>query len=568
MNTLRCYYEKRKEGVKYARWLFCLIRPWLWRICLLAVVNGLASMVGVGIAAINKRVVDAATASRPSFDGRMFAVLVAATFCSILFSNSIGIARTWLNERFSFSLKEQFYGKLLQVQWLPLSRLHSGDVMTRLTGDIETIASGIFGAVPAFAYIVFQLVTAFGLLYHFDPMLAVFALCLGPAGALLSLVFGRLFARFQRQSRENESAYRAFMQESVENLVVSKSFCMEGYNREKMRHFWKIRYGIIRRRSLAGLGVNAATSLLFTGGSMLAFGWSLMRLARGEITYGTVTLLLTLVSQVQNPIQSLQSLLQQMISVLVSAGRIMEIGAMPEEKEPSGAIAPPREVFREGLGIRGKELVFSYQETGEPVLRGLCFEIAPGETVGIVGSSGAGKTTIIRLLLSLIYPRQGELVLYDRRGNDYPLTAACRPAISYVPQGNTLMSGTVRENLLAGKADATEEEMWRSLAAAEAEDFVRQLPLGLDSVILEKGGAVSEGQAQRIAIARAIIKPAAILILDEATASLDMETEARIVQKLREQSAQRTCIVVTHRPSLLGICQRTLGLEDGRLVEL
>ena len=581
METLKKYYEKRHEAVKYAAWLYQFIRPWIPVILLVMIINAVSSVAGVGVAAINKLVVDAATAKNPAFDRGTFFLLVAVTGANILFTNGVSVGKTWLNERYAFSMKERFYEKILNAQWLPLSRIHSGDVMTRLTGDIDTVSTGMFGVLPALAAIVVQLISAFGLLYYYDPLLALFALCLGPLGAVISLFFSRIFARFQKQARENESAYRAFMQESVENLVISKSFCMEGRNKKRMRSFWEIRFGIIKKRSLAGFGINSAMSLIFSGGYLIAFGWSLVRLVNGEITYGTVTLLLTLVGQVQAPIQNLQSLLQQMISVLVSAGRIMEISEMPQERlslEANGSNSLPVEKNILGygkteevipLGIRAKSIRFSYEgEDGAPVLENLNFDIVPGEIVGIVGSSGAGKTTIIRLILSLIFPQKGNLELYDASGSHWPLAADSRRLISYVPQGNTLMWGTIRENLLVGKEDASEEEMWEALECACAKEFVQGLPQGLDSRLLEKGGAVSEGQAQRIAIARAIIKPASVLILDEATASLDMETEKAIVNHLRNNLKRVTCIVVTHRPSLLDLCERTLKLENKALREL
>ncbi len=561
MNKLKKYYNKRGEAKKYIIWLVRLIRPWLPIIIVISLVNGLSSLIGVGVSVINKYVVDAATANEPYFNTVCFAALAGVMLFNLLFNNALNVGKTLLNERFAFSLKERFYERIMSAKWLELSRIHSGDVMTRLTGDVDTVASGMFSVIPSMSYIVFQLVAAFSVLYYYDPKLALFALALGPAGLIISVVMSRVYARFQRQSRENESAYRAFLQESIGNLVIAKSFSREEANKARMREFWKIRYNIMKKRSLTSMGIGVCMGVIFNGGYLIAFGWSLMRLVRGEITYGTVTLLLTLVSQVRTPISNLQSLLQQLISIVVSAGRIMEIWDMPSESYEEDAW----ETDDLELGVRADHIRFAYEAGHEAVLKDLSFDIHPGEVVGIVGVSGAGKTTIIRMLLSLIEPEKGSLCVYDTSGNIRKISPSTRKLISYVPQGNTLMSGSIRENLLVGKDDATEEEMWRALSIAEAEGFVKELPLGLDSKILEKGGAVSEGQAQRIAIARAIIKPAPILILDEATASLDIQTEADIVKNLKEHCENQTCIVVTHRPSLLDICERTLELADGVL---
>ncbi len=558
MSTIKKLYEKRHEGMEYLTWLISFVKPWIALILLVSVANGMMSVIGVGVAAVNKRVVDAATSSNPTFDGKVFALLVAVMAFNLIFSNAMSVFKTLLNERFGYGAKEEFYGRIMNAKWQKLSKLHSGDIMTRLTGDIDTVSSGLFSVIPSAFYIVFQLVTAFLVLYHYDAMLAVVVLLFAPVGLLISVFMSRIFAKYQKQSRENESAYRAFLQESVGNLVVTKSFTREEYNRERMRHFWEIRYGIIKKRAAASFGVGIAMGLIFSGSYLFAFGISLMRLVNGEITYGTVTLLLTLVGQIQSPVQSLQSLLQQLVAIIVSAGRIKEIWDMPQETIED-------EVCLEGMiGILADHIDFSYEENGKEILSDLSFDIAPGEIVGIVGSSGAGKTTIIRLLLALTEAKKGQVLLYDSAGHQTKISATTRKLISYVPQGNTLISGSIRDNLLMGNENATEEKMWQALEIAEASDFVRGLPLGLDSPISEKGGLVSEGQAQRIAIARAVIKTAPILVLDEATASLDLSTEQAIVENLKRACGDKTCIVITHRPSLLHICSRTLELKNGR----
>ncbi len=571
MEILKKYYKKRHEAVRYGEWLIHFVRPWLMQMIIISLLNSLVSVMGVGIAAINKRVVDEATGTQPDFHFPLFLLLVGITLFNIAFSNGTGVLRTWLYERFGFSLKEEIYSRLMEIQWLPLTKLHSGDIMTRMTGDIDVIASGMFEMLPSTVSVIIQLITAFALLYHYDSILAVFALFFGPAGMLFGVFMGRILAKFQKQARENESRYRAFMQESMENLVVTKSFCMEKQNKNRMTDFWTRRMQIIKRQSLAGFALGTVTGGIFSGGYLIAFGWSLMRLTQGEITYGTVTLLLTLVGQVQTPIMGMQSLLQQMVGVLVSAGRIMEIWEMPQESElqPMNKNEQQEEELQEmmhhAIGLRGRDVTFFYDKTKQTVFKHLNFDFVPGRIYGIIGRSGAGKTTLVRMLLSLIYPQEGEICLYDRRGKEYCLQKEFRSLISYVPQGNTLMSGTIRENMLAGNPCASQYEIRRALECACALEFVQELPQGLDAVLLEKGGTISEGQAQRIAIARAIIKPSVILILDEATASLDMETEQQIVRNLQSKFRNKTCLIITHRPTLLQICDETFCLEDGVL---
>ncbi len=558
---LRKLYEKRSEFAMTFRWLVAQMHSWFWVLCLVAVLNVCLSGMTVLIAAVNKQVVDYATAGVPTFHVGFYLLLAVVTFGNLACSSAMNIFKTFLNEKFAFSMKIRFFRQILLGDWQRLSKFHSGDIMTRITGDMDVVAHGLFNVFPSLIYTVFQFAISFAVLWYFDFRMAVAAFCLAPLGVVLSAGMSSVFAGFQKESRENEAAYRSFMQESMENIVITKSFSQEENACGQMQEFWEARFGIIKRRSLFGFGLNMALGMIFSGGYLVTFGWCLYRLVKGEITYGTVTMMITLLGQIQAPIQNLQSIVQQLVSMFVSAGRVMEMADVPQEHYDEDA----RAEFQGAIGVRAENLSFAYGEKDESVLKDLSFDIAPGGTVGIVGASGGGKTTIIRLILSLISPRAGRLVLYGGDGVEREASPAARRYISYVPQGNTLVSGSIRKNLQIGKADASEEEMWQALEMAEAEGFVRQFPLGLDTRILEKGGAVSEGQAQRIAIARAVIKPAALLILDEATSSLDIETEAAIVRNLTAGNKDVTRIVITHRPSLLEICEKTYRLEDGRL---
>ena len=562
-DKLRRYYERRHDAACYGRWIWKESRDWIPVILLISVINGLLSIAGIGIAAVNKELVDRATGTQPFFGAGIFLLLITVTVGNVVVSSGIGLYTGFLNEKFSFTMRRNFYGKILRGDWLRLSSYHSGDLMTRLTGDIDTVSNSLFILLPAICYMVLQFVTAFALLYHYDPGLTVIALCIGPLGLAASVALGRLFGRYQKQFRENDGQFRSFMQESMENLMVIKSFSQEEQFGKRLNGYWEARFDIILRRSRASFWLNLAIRGIFSGGYLIAFGWSILRLSRGEITYGTMTLLLTLVSQIQSPIRSLQSTVQYFVGMLVSAGRIMEVMEIPQEA-PKGQA----QRLHGAVGIRAEGICFSYSDDGKKVLDRLNFHIKPGETVGIVGESGAGKTTIVRLLLALTEPGEGSLVFYDRNGKTAESGVGIRDMTAYVPQGNTLMSGTIRDNLLLASQEADETELWNALETAEAREFVEQLPQGLDSRILEKGGAISEGQAQRLAIARAVLKKAPLLILDEATASLDMETEAKIVSNLKNLAGDPTCVVITHRMSLLDICERIFTLRDGKIVEM
>lgn len=321
------------------------------------------------------------------------------------------------------------------------------------------------------------------------------------------------------------------------------------------------RMALVKRRSLYGMLAHIAMRLTFTGGYLLAFGWGILRVSLGEITYGTMSVFLSLINQVQGPIMTLGNIVPRFVSMLAAAGRVMELESLPAEAD---ATLPE---LRGPVGVRLEGVSFGYDdpagERGE-VLRGACLNVSPGEAVALLGRTGSGKTTIARLLLNLVDADEGRVSFYDGAGTTAPASPAARALIAYVPQGNTMTSGTIRENLTLGE-DIPEADMARALRTAEA-GFA--LDLGLDTVIGERGVGLSEGQAQRLAIARALLRKAPFLILDEASASLDMETERRIMENLRAARTGVTCLVITHRPSLLAICDRCYHVEDGRVEEI
>ncbi len=538
--------------LKYLTWLMEKVRLILPSLSLVLLLDAAAITIGFVSSFASRHAVDTATAGQEFLPA--FLTMIGISFLSILLSSVVSIYTTQLNERFSFDIRVRVFDHTLRADWLGLSGYHSGDLLTRLTSDVDTIASGIASAIPSLFMIGFRLLAAFIILFGYSPALALAALVLGPAGLFMSMLTGERLKKLSAEVKSNEAAYRSFLQESMANMTVVKTFCQEEASREKLSALRLKSLKTILKRSKLSVMMNVVIRLLFNMGYFVAFGYCIFGLAEGQLTYGTMTLFLTLFSQIQQPIMSLSHLLPQLIGVIASVGRVMEVENIRPE-ECSGRQDQPEKV-----GLRFSGVDFAYQN--KLILRQVSFEARPGQLIGIMGESGAGKTTLIRLALALTNPGRGQVeFLCD--GRIEAASADARRFIAYVPQGNSLLSGTIADNLRYGREDATEEEMWLALSHAAA-DFVRELPLGLNTPIGEKAAGLSEGQAQRIAIARALLKQAPVLVLDEATSALDAGAEEKILSYLSApgRTYAPLCLIITHRAQMIPYFDGLIRIDD------
>ncbi|MBQ6067496.1 MAG: ABC transporter ATP-binding protein [Clostridia bacterium] len=549
--------KNRDETVRMIKWMVKVVTPYtrfVGYVFMISVVSMLISYAGV---IIGKHVVDDATTGTVNL--RNMIIMCSATIVSIGVGIGSSILGSYIGEKFSFTIRQQFYNDIQRSVWLKASAFHSGDLVTRLTSDIGALADGLITVLPRTVLTGVQLSVAFFILFHYDRPIALFALVIGPVGAVCMLLFRNRYKKYQTALRECESDYRSFMQESLSTLTVVKTFRQEDANEARMDGLRRRRLKLVLQNTTLGSVMGAVIRLVYSAGYVIAFCWGAYRISRGDITYGTLTVFITLVSQVQGSISGLAGIIPQGYNMLISAKRIMEVVELPKETYGGRTDVPER------VGLRVEDVSFSYGE--EPVLNDLSFAVAPGEKVALIGPSGVGKTTVIRLLLALVEPQEGS-ICYTTDGGEEPVSPDVRRFISYVPQGNTLVSGSIADNLRVGKQDATREEMTRVLRLAAADRFVEKLPDGLDTVLSEKSGGISEGQAQRIAIARALIGDKPVIILDEATSALDEGTEAAILKNITEELRDKTCFIITHRRSMLRYCGKVLELgENGSVKE-
>ena len=557
MSKIKNLWSDRSNQYQYAKWLVQYAKPYMGRITVMMMFNLLYTVVGLVMVTMTKRIIDEATEGNPIIT--LIVCYLILTIGLQLVSVFGTLMNTMLTEKFSFGIRKQIYEKIIHSHWMDVKKYHTGDLMTRLTSDAGNVADGIIGTIPSIIQLIVELLLVFITLFSYSPLLACFALLVAPVAAVSSWWFGRKLKRLQVKVQESEAAYRSFLQESLANLLIVKAFANEEYSTQRLTQLREERFGWVYRRTKMGLISSTAMSMSFQVGYIVAFAYGAIQISRKAITYGTMSVFLTLVNRVQAPVMGLAQQIPRVVSILASAGRIMELQELPlEEKEEE-----PLAVVQAGVDVSG--LTFGY--TQDDVLENVSLHIAPGEFVAVIGESGIGKTTLIRIIMSFMSNIQGSVTFYNEKGETQKANAATRNFIAYVPQGNTLFSGTVRENIRMGNLNATEEEMNEALKLAAAYDFVQELPKGIDTVIGERGHGLSEGQAQRIAIARAFVKKAPFLILDEATSSLDEATEQEVIRGLQRLTPRPTCLVITHRKSILKYCDREIKIANKTIIE-
>ena len=544
-------YINRKNNKKYFKWLIKISKSYKKEIFIIIFLNTIITLIGVFSSVANKYVVDMAS----SFSSNMYisiAIVIILSLMSLGLSAFSSIFNTYFIEKFSFGFRKNIYEELMNSRWNLIKKYHSGDILTRLTTDINNVSDGMFSIVSFVISLIVQLVSAFLLLMHYDASLAIFAIILGPFTAFISVLFGVKLKKIQDMVQKSESKYRSFLQENISNISVIKAFSYEKESQKKLDKLRDERLYWVMKKSKISTFANFFMGFAFSFGYLFAFILGAVKLSQNNITYGTMTAFLSLVSQVQRPIVSLANIIPKIISILASSGRIIEINTL--EKEESSINLNLKGV----VGLKIKDLDFSYEN--KEIMKNFNLIIKPGEIVAIMGHSGVGKTTLINLILYFLKQNKGTIEFFDKYGNKESISSNTRKIISYIPQGNTLFSGSILENLRVGKEEASVEEMEEALKNSCALEFVNSLKDGLNTIIGEHGYGLSEGQAQRISIARALIKKSQFMILDEATSSLDMDTELGIIKNIMNLKDRPTCLIITHRKSILKYCNRIITI--------
>ena len=454
----------------------------------------------------------------------------------------------------STAIRLRIFSHLFRRQMFDQKELHSGDVTSRLEKDIDVVSEATTSLVPDITVTLVQLVGAFFFMNMLDARLAWALLLLTPIFLVVGKIFARQMRRMTLDIRQQESIIQMLVQETMEHNAVLRSLESGEWVTERLDDMQQSLKGKIKRRARYTVVSRLLISSSFSLGYIIAFIWGAMQLRTGAITFGVMTSFLQLVSQIQQPILQMLNMLPQAIHASASIDRLKDLERMEAEEEQSSG-----QMISGSLGVSVQDVSFQYADGDREILSHFSYNFHPGSKTALMGITGAGKTTLFRLLLALIKPNEGTMTIYGRRGKEY-ISEKTRSNFVFVPQGNTLMSGTIRYNLQLAKPDATDEELHQVLHTAMA-DFVFQLPEGIDTECGERGAGLSEGQAQRIAIARGLLRPGNIMLLDEISASLDEQTEHELYRRLFEAYPQKTMIFITHRSTVCELCNEVIRLS-------
>lgn len=542
------------------KWVLKQARPSVFSLVLMIIFEAVTSICSVGVAVTSKGLFDSASSGGMKQLMQVSLLLLTLVVIQAGLETAISIMSGRTLTVISNGMRTRLFGELSRTEWAEFSRYHSGDILTRMTSDVDTVAGSLTGIMPQTCSLCVRLGASFTALLFFDPALALLACVLGPVSVLLSRLFAGRLKKLYVKIQESESTCRSFIHEALANVIVVKAFGLEKRYCTHLEELQDRKLTCVIRRSRMSAFTGSLLSFSYWLGYLLAIMWGAMRLSQGIATFGTIAAFLQLVGQVQGPFISLAYTFPGMVSAVASAGRLMEIEDLRHEeyggKTPHFCCT----------GIVAENMSFEYRK-GNPVLENADFIILPGETVAVTGTSGEGKTTLIRLMLSLVKPSKGHIYFTDGLGEKVEASASTRPLISYVPQGNTLFSGSIADNLRICSPDAEDEELEAALRMAYVWEFIESLPEGMYTKIGERGLGLSEGQVQRIAIARALLRRSPVLILDEATSALDSSTEMNILKAIQRLKPAPTCIIITHRAAPLEICSRIMKIEGGRISE-
>lgn len=548
-----------KKIYKTFCWMLTQTKPILFPLLLVIGISSIAAIIGVSISLISKSLIDAATNGNKALLYKCLTLLGCTLLFQIILRISNAILSTYCSNKFSNILQQKLYNHVLHSKWQVENTYHSANIISRFTNDLGTLTTFTTSTIPIIISLVCTLISAFLTLLYLEPIMATIAICVSPISVLCATLIGRKVHTYYTAFQEENIRHRSFLQETLQNIIVGKAFCQEAENLQTLKQIHQNKFRLALKQTWLS---TLSTAFLHIGaylGYFIVFAWGSTHLSNTACSFGTLTALIQLFSNIQSPLSSLSHYFPQLITAFSSSIRLIELEDLPVETfEPLPPCIKPT--------ICLNHVDFSYVDQ-LTILKDVTCQLHPGEVIGLIGPSGTGKTTFIRLLLNLIEPINGSIKVINNN-QVYPFTSSIRQYISYVPQGNTLFSGTIRSNLLQGNPSATDEELEEALKLACIYDFISEQELDLNTPIGEKGLGLSEGQAQRLAIARAFLRKKPILILDESTSALDAATEVNLLKSIQSLNYAPTCIIITHRLSALSICHKVLSLKDGILTEL
>lgn len=548
------------------KWIFSYSKRYKGAILFYTLLGIFSTSMGLVGSVASKYMIDIITGYQTSKLGVMIAIMLGSALFSLVFSNLINRISVKLSIDINNDIQADIFDKIIDADWLEINKYSNGDVLNRFNSDVNTVSGNAISWLPTIVIAIYNFIATFAVIWHYDKVMSMIAFASAPVMLLMSRFLIKKQREYGQKVKEMSSQMMTFEVETFYNFDTIKSFGISSLYGTKLREWQKKFKKISLEYNLFTIKTGIFMSILGMIVQYAAFGYCLFRLWTHDITYGTMTLFLQQRSNLSSAFNNVVSIIPSFLNSSISAHRIRELAQLPKEVHIPESSELDKYV-EDGFQIRMRDVDFSYVE-GTRVITDSKFKACPGEIVALVGPSGEGKTTMIRLILGLIRPEKGQSFMVASNGREVEMNMETRHLFAYVPQGNTILSGTIAENMRMVKEDAADEEIVEALKIACAWDFVEKMPETINSKIGERGRGFSEGQAQRIAIARAVLRDAPILLLDEATSALDVTTERRVLKNLIQQRPNKTCIVTTHRPSVLNLCQRVYRVVDTKVTEL
>lgn len=540
------------------KWIFKKAKCIWVGMAAITVLGTVLSLMGVAFALLSKRVLDVATGQTEGNLLHEGLILVAFLTVQLVLDILMSVLNVHVSGRFHIQAKTDLFHSIMKKDYMQISGYHSGELLNRINSDVGILTNGLLQMLPNLFFYMTKIAACFCALYVLDPFFALLCLLLGPLIFLTACLYRKRMKSLHKSCQEADGRVKSFMQETLKNLLVIKSFSCGEAAAERSRSLQFEQFRLNLKRNRISIIANVFFYIGLTAGYYFALAWGAYKISLGVMTFGSLTALLQLVGQIQTPFQGLSSLLPQYYSMLASGERLMELENLPEDTISS------REPWNHTAwsAVRLSDVSFAYNT--EKILEQVDFTVHNGEFVVITGTSGTGKSTLLKVLLGILPPCAGEALLELQNGETRPLSEEKNQLFSYVPQGNLIVSGSIRENIAFFKTDVPEQEIIKAAEVAQIWDFIQGLPEGLDTGLGESGLGLSEGQIQRIAVARAVLRDAPILLLDEATSALDEQTELAILKALKEQQ-DKTCILVSHKKAALDFCDKAFCFENGQI---
>lgn len=543
--------------MKYLKWLNRTVRPYRWSMALMMLCHIMLVALSLAFVIASKKLVDVAVGIFEHGNGHEGLYVWGAVMIGVVVSRiGINALRSYFQTKTEIRLKNRLRRRLFDI----LLRLrkdgninyHSGDIINRMQEDVRIVSSAIATSIPNLIGTLLQFTAAFIFLLVLDARLGLLVVVIVPVGVLVGKFVTSRIRNLTHDIRKSDSLVQSHLQESIQHVTLLQTMEHTETSSASLGELQNELYGNELRRVKFSVTSRIFISLAFQAGHTLAFLWGVFGISRGTVTYGMMTAFLQLVGQIQRPIMDIGNQIPSLIHATASVDRILELESLPMEEIGEHLLLSGT------AGIRLSDVTFAYPDSDKNILNGFSYDFRPGTHTAIIGPTGIGKSTLIRILLSLLKPQQGRVDVYDDK-ESFQVSPSTRCNLVYVPQGNSLFSGTIRENLLMGNPEATADQLENALRTAAAE-FVFELPSGIDTQCFEAGGGLSEGQAQRIAIARALLRPGSILLLDEFSSALDAETENILMERLTTRLHRHTMIFITHRDKIIDYCSDIIRL--------